>query len=288
MDLQSAAVDTADQADVPSPASLICVECGARVAADPAVPRLACPTCGAIGYPDRAGRNLIAIRWDCPSCGLRNDGLTNFCLGCGAGLTSKCLRCEMPVYSSTCRHCGSHQDRLLRLQTLEADRAAWIPIQQRIVHPENGAAQHPADAVEPLAADSLALSPALPAARQPGRRGRSTSPRTRTGRTRQRRSAGWAVIWLVGGSLLLAWKMQPDLIGAAAASLRTVSANVPAATAGLQLWWTQLWDSIIVEPGVVDTSASQYSLVFAAVLFAVAALPAVLYALVRLVRRLIP
>jgi hypothetical protein len=75
-----------------------------------------CPACGGLGYPDRAKQNLITLSWTCASCGTANDGQYNFCLECGAGLASRCLRCEAPVYSAICLKCGTHQARAERFE----------------------------------------------------------------------------------------------------------------------------------------------------------------------------
>jgi len=81
-----------------------------------------------LGYPDRAMHNLLPLGWECPACGAENAVTTNFCVSCGTGLTSRCLRCESPVYTAICLDCGANQATLLRYQTAHAQRVTWDPI----------------------------------------------------------------------------------------------------------------------------------------------------------------
>jgi len=96
--------------------ALTCTGCGGRLEAAPARPLVRCAVCGALGYPDRAGQYLTALAWTCTACGGWNDGAHNFCLGCGAGLASRCVRCGAPVYSAFCTACGAHQARAQRFR----------------------------------------------------------------------------------------------------------------------------------------------------------------------------
>src|SRR5687768_11308788 len=58
---------------------LHCVACGSHFEASTQQPRVRCPDCDTVGYPDRAGRNLVSTDWDCLDCGTRNPEITNFC-----------------------------------------------------------------------------------------------------------------------------------------------------------------------------------------------------------------
>jgi hypothetical protein len=116
--------------------TLLCIACGSQFEASVQQPRLRCPFCETVGYPDRAGRNLVSTAWECLECGANNPETTNFCLECSAGLTSRCLRCESPVYTSICHNCGSQQDKLLRMQTIAQERAEWMPLQRSVLDAE--------------------------------------------------------------------------------------------------------------------------------------------------------
>src|SRR5687768_11430523 len=100
IDMHSAAFDSGDGAG--SMHRLMCLACAEPFDAPIHKPRLRCPSCSAIGYPDKAGRNMVTVGWECFQCGAWNTGRTNFCMECSAGLTSRCLKCEAPVYTSVC------------------------------------------------------------------------------------------------------------------------------------------------------------------------------------------
>jgi hypothetical protein len=172
----------------PTTARLSCTHCGQTISGVLPMPRMRCPHCGSLGFPDRAGLNLLTLDWECPACGAINDGTTNFCVNCSMGLTSRCLRCEAPVYGAVCLNCGTHQARLHRFQTSEADRENWIPIVQDQAEP---AAQE-----TPTAGDH-ALDPEA----------RQTHTRKRSGRTRRgiRPRHLWGAVWIMAGVILLFW-----------------------------------------------------------------------------------
>ena len=81
-------IDTNDEW-VESGRTLLCLACADPFEAPINRPRLRCPSCSAIGYPDKAGRNLVSVGWECLQCGAWNTGRTNFCMQCSAGLTSR-------------------------------------------------------------------------------------------------------------------------------------------------------------------------------------------------------
>ncbi len=111
-----------------APPVLICARCGGGFSVWLWQPRLRCPHCRMLGYPDRAMHNLLPLGWDCPNCGAANAASTNFCVTCGTGLTSRCLRCERPIYTAICPHCGAHQAAMLRYQIAQTRRVIWEPI----------------------------------------------------------------------------------------------------------------------------------------------------------------
>ncbi len=147
------------------------------------MPRMRCPHCGELGSPDRSGLNLLTIDWECPVCGSVNDGTTNFCLNCSAGLASRCLRCEAPVYGAVCLNCGTHQARLHRFQTSEADRESWSPI---VIEPE--------PEMEIPSSPDYALDPAV----------RKTRVRKRP-RLRLQARHLWGSVWIIAGVIFLFW-----------------------------------------------------------------------------------
>ena len=106
--------------------TLTCTGCGGRLDAAPSFPLMRCPTCSALGYPDRAGQYRTALAWTCTACGQWNDGAHNFCLGCGAGLASRCLGCGAPVYGAFCMACGAHQARAQRFRAEARYRADGV------------------------------------------------------------------------------------------------------------------------------------------------------------------
>lgn len=119
---------TQEAVGVEIPPVLICARCGGGFSMWLWQPRLRCPHCRMLGYPDRAMHNLLPLGWDCPTCGAANAASTNFCVTCGTGLTSRCLRCEKPIYTAICPHCGAHQASMLRYQIAQTRRVLWEPI----------------------------------------------------------------------------------------------------------------------------------------------------------------
>lgn len=103
-----------------------CTNCQHLFSAQQWQPRLRCPNCDVLGYPDRAGLNLLPLGWECETCHAQNSGMHNFCTTCASGLTSRCVQCEAPVYSAACTRCGTHQAHALRINHIEADRSAWV------------------------------------------------------------------------------------------------------------------------------------------------------------------
>jgi hypothetical protein len=137
------------------PVSLTCRSCGGQVELPFWEPQARCPHCNTLGYPDRALRNLLPLGWDCPTCGATNDGRVNFCLSCGAGLASRCQRCEAPVYGSICLQCGEHQARPRQLQKSQSERIDWLPVQReriekQVAHLRKLEATEAAAAAEPV------------------------------------------------------------------------------------------------------------------------------------------
>lgn len=246
--------------EAPGLLQLICVECGARLEAAPRWGWQRCPNCGAVGYADRAGQHLLSISWTCPSCSTRNSGLANFCIACGAGLATRCLRCEAPIYTAICPNCGSHQERLLRLQNVEADRAAWQPILQTFVQQSR----------LPVAA-RMQVKPI----RQP-----------RTWNWPAFRLNKWGVLWIVVGLLLVLWQLRGPL----EAVLDSIVQNLETSPGFDQnfemarVWWEGL------RPGLQGLSRDslEYSYFFASVVFGLAVLPVALYLIHRILQRLFP
>lgn len=158
-------VDTAQEAiGIETPPMLICARCGGGFSMWQWQPRLRCPHCRMLGYPDRAMHNLLPLGWDCPNCGADNPASINFCVTCGTGLTSRCLRCESPIYTAICPHCGAHQAAMLRYQIAQTRRVIWEPIvrariQEQQVQ-EQAAQSAPALTPEQESASSKAPRPA--------------------------------------------------------------------------------------------------------------------------------
>ncbi len=113
-------------------------------------PRLRCPNCDVLGYPDRAGLNLLPLQWECPSCQAENRGTTNFCRNCSTGLATRCVSCEAPIYSVACTHCGTHQAQALTISRVEADRQPWVTKQRMAFRSERLQSENlPAAAFDP-------------------------------------------------------------------------------------------------------------------------------------------
>jgi hypothetical protein len=257
---------------------LACATCGELVEAPLHGGWVRCLTCGALGHPDRAGRNLLPVGWDCPTCGGRNDGLTNFCVWCGAGLPSRCLHCEGPVYSAVCHRCGSHQGRLLRLMTVEAQRAEWVPILQSYANP---ASRSQPKISRPTAAGSSAER----RTEERERRRADREARHQAMQTQRRPASGswgWGLVWIGAGAILLVWQFRAQL--SPIISQVRFSPQLRQGVDALQTWWIGLLPSI----GSLATDSPQYAIFFASVVFGIAMLPVALYAINRLLHRLFP
>ncbi|MGF1507050.1 MAG: hypothetical protein ACFB51_18240 [Anaerolineae bacterium] len=115
-------------------APVMCMSCGQSFSADLWLPWMRCPHCDTIGYPDHAGFHLMPLNWLCQECGHDNDGLTNFCVNCGAGLVSRCTRCESPVYAASCTVCGTLQQPILqRIRMAQYRDKHFQPVRSRVI-----------------------------------------------------------------------------------------------------------------------------------------------------------
>jgi hypothetical protein len=147
-------------------AEVHCMACDHTFAASLWQPRMCCPHCEVVGYPDQAGYNLIPLTWLCPQCEHENKGMTNFCLNCGEGQTTRCLRCEAPVYTTACTHCGTIQEPLLRRKRLRAQHEqrfhpirSHVLAQQARLDPTPPPNSNPADVVTEWRPISLEPAP---------------------------------------------------------------------------------------------------------------------------------
>jgi predicted RNA-binding Zn-ribbon protein involved in translation (DUF1610 family) len=288
--------------------TLFCIACGSQFEVSSQQPRVRCPVCGTVGYTDRAGRNLVSTDWDCLDCGTRNPETTNFCFECGHGLTTRCLRCEFPVYTSICHRCGSPQDKLLRMQAIQQDRAEWIPIQRSVLdeeqrrieaqrakqekqgarerkrtrlEPEPEPASRPvleADAAPQInTADWQSVWPQVDQARRLARQQRSQ-------KRAQRRRAGnpaVALAFVVIGVAFLLYQFQEPISGWLATIQQT-----PTGTAVVNTFnsWYSTMQTVIASRGTVDTASPEYAAFFAVTVFSIAAIPVLIYLLSRVVR----
>jgi hypothetical protein len=248
------------------------------------------------------------VGWDCLNCGTRNSGTTNFCLECGTGLASRCLKCEFPVYTSICHRCGSHQEALLRLRSIEADRAEWVPIQRsyldaerRIMEQQQAKAaareakQHRRDQLlealpeepQPSAADLMpgwrqVDKQMQQAAQTRSRRHAQTRSMRRRRVWRIARDKRMALLWILVGLSFMAWQFQTPIAGWMNTAMQS-----PAGIAvedAFNTWWKM---ALTVRLGSVDTGSPEYAAFFAVTLFALAALPVVGYTIISLLRRLL-
>ncbi len=240
--------------------ALICAHCGHQFEAATWQPRLRCPQCHTLGYPDRAGRYLLPVGWECAACGAANDGLANFCTHCGAGLASRCLRCETPVYSAVCPACGTHQARAQHLEAAAArrEKAALLP------------GERPPD------------SPAVAGWRPLAR------PVTRQW-LHNRALRRWA--WRAGVllALVVGIAVGREVLAGIASSIAACLAGwlgvAWAQLGGLLSWWQAFRASLAHLPG---PSEPEYAYLFATVIFQIALLPVLIYLLGRVIRRLLP
>lgn len=295
-------------------APLTCMACGHIIDAVKRFPLMRCSACGALGYPDRADRHLTTLSWTCSSCGASNNGLHNFCLECGAGLTSRCLRCEAPVYSAICLNCGAHQARTWRFETEQRYR-------QDSSTPRPLTPQERAERAEMINVSGW---------RELDKRWRrATRRRARRWRGRQRAWLLWLVllfmmpvVWeLVGlwptvlwGTGALLWGALPGRARRTIAALLMVGAVMWAASPYLATveevvvplfnsvgewlarferdvwphvinWWKQ-FAATLPEIRELETNDPRYAALFATIAFSIAALPAAIYLIDRIVRRL--
>lgn len=276
---------------------LRCLNCNFHIQTHPTHPRVRCPECDVIGYPDRAGRNLVPIAWECLKCGTRNDGMRNFCLECGAGLATKCLKCEAPVYTAICLHCGSHQDALVRLRAAQSERENWVPLQRAYIDAEQATPQQPTRQSIPImpplqetdpdtAASWQTLWPSVDRSMRQAAANRSqriAQQRRRRRSWRFGQNRRMALAWLAAGIAFLIWQLR-EVIPTRIADLAQTQAAQPVILA-LTEWWATVTQ--IFSRGPVDTSSPEYAAFFALTLFGVAAAPVLFYLLVRTIRKII-
>lgn|SRR5574341_354862 len=251
---------------------LICANCGAAFESVER-PLMRCPACQQVGNPDRVGRHFLASGWVCKQCGESNDGLTNFCLSCGTGLASRCLRCEGPVYKATCDQCGAHQERARRYASAEQRRATWIPILHAHIQEERLRMEGERAGPSPMVREWRALDTA-------------TSTRLTTRPTRQlpsRWRTRWGLALVSGGGVLLLLSYQEAvaarlaLAGMTPDRLRLVS---EAADEWLRTFAGRFQ--------AVTPADQEYALLFGAGLLMLSLLPLLLFLAGRLAKRLFP
>lgn len=270
--------------------TLTCVSCGCVFEPPQWQPRLRCPQCEVLGYPDRAGRNLLPLDWECQSCGATNDARFNFCLNCGAGLATRCLHCEHPVYTAVCDHCGAAQSRVAHLEATENQRQTWVPeLRQRILQQRLQAEV----AAHQIHNPSYGVSEwrAIDAQWQQATQNRQTRHAT----VRASRRRWWSGFWgwagvLAGVAALII--SNHDLIASAmgpasqqvstwfAASVTPLLLN---ANTDLGVWWQSFAASF---GSRLDKNDPWYAYLFATGVFGLAVLPALIYLWGRLIKRL--
>ena len=272
---------------------LTCSNCGGVFEVAVWQPRLCCPHCGMIGYPDRAGFNLLSAGWECPSCGAPNNGMLPFCIACGAGLASRCLRCEAPVYSAMCPHCGAHQARLRRLQLTMSQRDSWRPVliarlSQEQAHREGQPFHDPSYGVAGWQAiDQRAPEPA--AQTDLGRLPRRTRIYTWGGWLLMAGGAAW--LWFGPVGAKLREKAAAGKLGPWRETFQLWLDEAVGLAGSIWLWIKSQWDylaPIFTEMGQLQPDDPRYAYVFATATFGLALLPILLYAIARFVRRLFP
>lgn len=260
---------------------IICMACGNLFAVSSWRPRLRCPACNALGYPDRAQMHLLPLQWECAHCHAINSGKTNFCLSCANGLASRCHRCEAPVYSVVCTLCGHNQASLLQTAQIEEQREAWIPIiksrvyQQQAIA-EGGIPRH--DAHYGVAGWRSIM---------PGDTQQTEDlSQTATGgrRIRTHVFAGWAIVLL--GLVMIFWEASSEspfvqqLVDSLSAWVSTLPTYLDVVMSDLQ---AILQYSTNITPG-----NPEFSILLATGVIAVTTFPLVLYLAVYLVRSLLP
>ncbi|MBN1313378.1 MAG: zinc ribbon domain-containing protein [Anaerolineae bacterium] len=236
-------------------------------------PRLRCPHCRMLGYPDRAMNNLLPLGWECPACGAENAVTTNFCVSCGAGLASRCLRCEHPVYTAICPHCGAHQAAMLRYHTAHERRITWDPIVRAYIQEqqiEERAAQTPS-----------AASPA-----------QDTKAPIRIQQKRLRPSL-FRVIGGLAFIILGVYLLEQQGITLFSQLLQSIASSIslPAWMVGIgnqiQAWWAALIPAL-AQVASLSNEDPRYVYLFATVVIGMAVLPLLFYLIERLARRIFP
>jgi Double zinc ribbon len=263
------------------PLSLNCASCGGQVELPFWEPQARCPHCNTLGYPDRALRNLLPLGWDCPTCGAANDGRTNFCLSCGAGLASRCQRCEAPVYGSICLQCGEHQARPRQLQKSQSERIEWLPVQRERIE------KQVAHLRRLEAAEAVAAEPVLPA--------RSPHPQTKAERKAERKAAkrarrggrgfDWRWMLLAAGAFMIMRDFRNGafsqfMVQDAAPTLSTTWASIQGLLSGVAPAMGRITTLSPEQP--------EYAYLFAVVLGGLVALPFGLYLIDRVIKRFFP
>jgi hypothetical protein len=274
------------------PTGMICANCGGQIDVDSWQPRIRCPHCETLGYPDRSGRNLLPLSWTCKSCNAQNDGSANFCMTCGSGLASRCPRCEQPVYSAVCNSCGAHLSHLLRLESVEARREEWVPILRERVRQQK--------AREELEANRR-YNPTYGVAewrtidrqmREAAHQRQQKFADQRAGK-RARRRQFWGIVGVLGGlTWLIAdnYELIAPIVGGWIAALQAwytsaVQPGLETALVWLGVWWDSFAASFGQPFGPQDP---EYVYVFASIIFGAALIPVLIVLLGRLVRRLFP
>lgn len=260
-------------------------------------PRLRCPHCGTLGYPDRSGHNLLSLAWECPACGATNDGSASFCLACGVGLASRCLRCERPIYTAVCLHCGAHQARLSRLQSIDEAREMWSPVLRQYVEQartreeiETTHRYDPSYGVREWRTIDQSMREAA------DKRQQRYAAQRAVRRPRRMQVWGWlalifGAVWLISAN----YDQIVALLGSLAAVVDLTDIQTwytveleplaRAVAAALQSWWTVFSLTLSRPPGPDD---AEYVYLFATAIFGLALLPLLLYVLARVIRRLFP
>lgn len=230
-------------------------------------PLLRCPHCRAIGFPDRAGLYLIDLAWDCEACGEHNDGQHNFCVYCGTGLTSRCLRCEQPVTGALCIHCGTHQARAGAQRAVNQRRAEWVPILRRQASAPVAEAMPVVDWQPVLRAqagdDAIAPQP-LPGTLQ------AAAPAPLAQR-QQRRRAYRRLAALAGSGGLLALSLQLTQGAYAAPWVAATKASI-----------STIRDEVLS----ISSTDPRYSMLLAGLVLAISFTPLILFLLASLIRAL--
>jgi len=262
------------------PLSLTCASCGGKVELPFWQPQARCPFCNALGFPDRALRNLLPLGWTCPACGAANDGRTNFCLSCGAGLATRCHRCEAPVYGSVCMQCGEHQARPRQLQKSQSERVEWLPVQRERIEKQVAHLRSLEDNPAPA-------EPTLPPRPAPVTRKEARQQAKADRRARKQSGGGpnlFMILMVFGGLYLLVRDSGPVVSGVGS----PVAAPTLSGTwSAFQSWLGGIAPSL-AHLATLKQDDPQYAYLFAIVLVGVIALPFGLFLIDRLIKRIFP